>query len=176
MTTSDIAAWQTYFSVMAQVGATLAGLLFVGLTISLQHVLAARGYLSRAFSALFLQLEVLLIGLFGLLPGQPPEAVGIEFTIIGLVLFAGIRVFARNFPEDENSTVLGSRWLRFFRTALTMGGTLFPAASGIGLIAGWRYSLYLIVPGVVACVYQAIGYAWVFAVEIPRRAELKAGR
>ena len=58
MSTSDIAVWQVWFGIVAQIGATLAGLLFVGLTISLQHVIAARGYLSRAFSALFLQLEI----------------------------------------------------------------------------------------------------------------------
>jgi hypothetical protein len=171
MSTSAIAAWQSVFGVVAQIGATLAGLLFVGLTISLQHVLAARGYLSRAFSALFLQLELLLIGLFGILPGQPPYVLGSEFIVIGALLFLGIEAFARNFPEDENSAVLGSNPLRFFRKLLTRSGTLFPVASGIALIAGWRYALYLLVPAIVACVYQAIGYAWVFAVEIPRRSE-----
>ena len=169
MSTADIAVWQTFFSVTAQVGATLAGLLFVGLTISLQHVLAARGYLARAFSALFLQLEILLVGLFGLLPGQPPYILGIEFVAIGVTLFVGIRAFGRNFPEDENSTILGTSGLRAFRSILTLVGTLSAAASGVALIAGWHYALYLLMPGIVAAVYQAIGYAWVFAVEIPRR-------
>ena len=171
MSTADIAAWQVYFGIVAQIGATLAGLLFVGLTISLQHVLAARGYLARAFSALFLQFEILVIGLFGLLPGQTAFVLGIEFVVTGLLLFAGISAFARNFPEDENSTVLGSRGLVFFRTLLTMGGTLFPVASGMALIAGWHGALYLLMPAIVVCIYQAIGYAWVFAVEIPRRSE-----
>jgi hypothetical protein len=113
----------------------------------------------------------LLIGLFGLLPGQPAYLLGIEFVAVGLILLAGISIFARNFPEDENSAVLGSRGLRAYRTVLTLIGTLFPAASGIALIVGWRYALYLLMPGIVACVYQAIGYAWVFAVELPRRRE-----
>ena len=168
---TDLAAWQGFFGILAQVGATLAGLLFVGLTISLQHVLAARGYLSRAFSALFLQLEVLLIGVYGLLPGQPLWVLGIEFIVTGLALFSGIHAFARNFPEDENSTVLGTPMLRLFRAALTWIATLMPVVSGIALIVGWRGALYLLLPSVVACVYQAIGYAWVFAVEIPRRVE-----
>jgi hypothetical protein len=171
MNSADIAAWQTVFGIFAQIGATLAGLLFVGLTISLQHVIAARGYLSRAFSALFLQLEILLIGLFGILPGQPPYVLGIEFMVIGILLFVGIHAFAGNFPEDENSTVLGSPMLRLFRAALTWIATLMPVVSGVALIFGLRGALYLLLPSVVACVYQAIGYAWVFAVEIPRRAE-----
>ena len=71
MSASDILAWHDFFAVLAQAGATLAGLLFVGLTISLEHVLQARGYLARAFAALFLQLEILLIGLFGPISAQP---------------------------------------------------------------------------------------------------------
>lgn len=173
MTPADIAVWATFFSVTAQIGATLAGLLFVGLTISLQHVLAARGYLARAFAALFMQFEVLVIGVLGLVPGQPPAALGGEYVVLGLAVYAGITAFARNFPEDENSEVLGSGVPRIARTVLSTLGTLLPVASGIALIAGWPYALYLLVPGILACVYPAIGYAWVFAVEIPRRAEEK---
>ncbi|HEY8949804.1 MAG TPA: hypothetical protein VIM56_13035 [Rhizomicrobium sp.] len=173
MSTADIAAWQVFFSVVAQVGATLAGLLFVGLTISLQHVLAARGYLTRAFASLFLQFEILLIGIFGLIPNQPSFALGIELIIGGVAVFGAIFLFSRNFPEDENSTVLSSRLPRTARPFMTATGTLLPAISGVCLIVGWRGSLYLLIPAIVACIYRAIGYAWVFAVEIPRRAEEK---
>ena len=173
MSVADIAGWATFFSVLAQIGATLAGLLFVGLTISLQHVLAARGYLARAFTALFMQFEVLMIGILGLVPGQPPTALGGELILLGLGVFAGITAFARNFPEDENSDVLNSSLPRVLRAVLSTCGTLFPAVCGAALIGGWRDALYLLVPAVVFCVYPAIGYAWVFAVEIPRRAEEK---
>jgi hypothetical protein len=176
MSVANIAAWATFFSVVAQIGATLAGLLFVGLTISLQHVLAARGYLARAFAALFMQFEVLLIGVLGLVPGQPPAVLGAEYVFMGLAIFAGINAFSRNFPEDESSDVLGSTIPRVTRRILNTCGTLMPAASGVCLIAGWRYALYLLVPAVIACIYPAIGYAWVFAVEIPRRAEEKKSK
>lgn len=156
---------------IAQTGATLAGLLFVGLTISLQHMLNARGYLSRAFSALFLQFETLLIGLFGLIPSQPPFLLGIEFILAGLAILAGILTFVRNFPEDENSHVLGSKLPRRVRATLVFGGTLLPVATGIGLLLDWPYSLYLLMPAEVCCLYLSFGNAWVFAVEIPRRKE-----
>jgi hypothetical protein len=142
----------------------------------LQHVLAARGYLARAFAALFMQFEVLVIGILGLVPAQPPAALGGELIVLGLGVFAGITAFARNFPEDENSDVLGSGLPRVMRSVLSTCGTLLPVASGIALIAGWRYALYPLVPGIIACVYPAIGYAWVFAVEIPRRAEEKKNK
>src|SRR5215469_8305992 len=99
MNADVILGWHDFFMTIAQVGATLAGLLFVGLTISLPHVLGVSGYLSRAFAALFLQFELLVIGLWGLLPGQNGTALGIEYVVTGIAFAIGITVFARNFPE-----------------------------------------------------------------------------
>lgn len=169
MTANDILAWHDFFGIVAQVGATLAGLIFVGLTISLPHILKADGYLSRAFAALFVQFELLAIGIVGLVPGQSPIFLGIQFIGVGLTLFAAITVFSRNFPEDEKSAVLGGRTLRIVRFLLATLATLSPAFSGLLLIAGFPYALYFIVPSVLAASYLSIGYAWVFAVEIPRR-------
>src|SRR5665213_618346 len=171
MTEAAILQWQGFFAIVAQIGATLAGLLFVGLTISLSHVLTSRGYLSRAFAALFLQFDILVIGIFGLIPNQPPVVLGSEFIVTGLALLTGISVFTYNFPEDESSAVLGSKAMRVIRAILTYSSTLFPVASGAALILGWRGAFYLLIPAIIACVYLSIGYAWVFAVEIPRRAE-----
>jgi hypothetical protein len=169
MTASDILAWHDFFAAVAGAGATLAGLLFVGLTISLEHIVQARGYLSRAFTALFLQFEILLLGLFALVPGQPGWVLGLEWIIAGVGVLAGITAFRRNFPEDENSMVLGSRGPRIVRFVLTHTGTLAPAVAGFALFFGWAEALYLVIPAIAACIYLSIGYAWVFAVEIPRR-------
>ena len=168
MTPDAILAWHDFFVTIAQVGATLAGLLFVGLTISLPHVLGVNGYLSRAFAALFLQFELLVIGLWGLLPGQGGVALGIEYIVTGLAFTTGITVFAWHFPEDGN-TVLGARGPRTVRLVLGIGGTLLPVVAGVGLLAGQPGGLYLLMPAAICCLYLSIGNAWVFAVEIPRR-------
>src|SRR5215470_9331832 len=171
MTSAALLPWHDFFVTIAQVGATLAGLLFVGLTISLRHMLHAGGYLSRAFSALFLQFETLVIGLSGLVPDQPVWLLGCEFTFAGLAILIGILVFARNFPEDEYSHVLGSIWPRRVRNTLVYAGTLLPTLAGLALIGGFSSGLYLLVPGQICCLYLSFGNAWVFAVEIPRREE-----
>jgi hypothetical protein len=168
MSEAALAVWHDYFITVAQVSATLAGLLFVGLTISLGHVLSGSGYMSRAFVALFLQFEMLLIGLFGIVPGQPVWVVGGEFIVTGLAVFVGTSVFVANFPEHDNA-VLGSIGARAVRSTLAWTGTLFPVLTGIGLIAGRAPALYLLIPAQIACLYLSIGNAWVFAVEIPRR-------
>jgi hypothetical protein len=172
MTSTDILAWHDFFVTMAQVGATLAGLLFVGLTISLGHMLQGSGYLARAFAALYLQLETLLIGLAGLIPGQPAAFLGVELIVIGLALLAGITTFARNFPEDEHSHVLGSRGPRMVRAVLTYAATLSPVIAGSSLVIGHGGALYWLIPTEIASLYLSIGNAWVFAIEIPRRVEV----
>jgi hypothetical protein len=171
MDIDDIAAWQGFFGVLAQVGATLAGLLFVGLTISLQHLIGARGYLSRGFTALSLQFEILVIGIFGLVPQQSTETLGVEFIVTGAAVLAGTQAFARNFPEDENSKVLSGTVPRVIRAVLIGISTLAPVVAGVSLINAWLGALYWLVPAAVAAIYLSIGYAWIFAVEIPRRAD-----
>jgi hypothetical protein len=168
MTEAAINLWHDYFITIAQVSATLAGLLFVGLTISLNHVLSSAGYMNRAFVALFLQFEMLVIGIFGVVPQQPVWVVGVEFIITGLAILGGTSVFVYNFPEDSNS-VLGSRGPRTVRTVLAWIATIFPVVTGLGLIAGKPSALYFLIPAEIACLYLSIGNAWVFAVEIPRR-------
>jgi hypothetical protein len=169
MTESGILAWHDYFATIAAVSATLAGLLFVGLTISLNHMLEGRGYLYRAWAALFLQLEALLIGVFALVPGQPDAVLGAEFIVTALAVLAAIRIFGHNFPEDERSHVLGSKGARAIREVLIHIAVLFPVVSGGLLMAGDAAAFYWQIPSEVISLYLSIGLAWVFAIEIPRR-------
>jgi len=169
MTESAIAAWHDYFATLAAISATLAGLLFVGLTISLNHMLEGQGYLYRAWAALFLQFEALLIGLFALVPGQPVSILGGEFIVTGLAVLAAIRIFGHYFPEDERSHVLGSKGARAVREVLIHAATLLPVVAGGLLIAHAAGALYWLIPSEVISLYLSIGLAWVFAIEVPRR-------
>jgi hypothetical protein len=170
MTETVILAWHDYFVTVAQVSATLAGLLFVGVTISLGHMLAVRGYLYRAWAALFLQFEALVIGLFALIPGQAPFWLGVEYIAAGLSVLAAIRVFGHFFPEDENAHVLGSKGSRLVREILIHTAVLLPLAAGALLIAGSATAFFWVIPSEVIGLYLSFGLAWVFAIEIPRRA------
>ncbi len=171
MTAADIAQWQNVFGIVAQIGATLTGLLFVGLTISLGSVLQARGYLYRGFAALYLQFETVVLGLVGMLPGQGATALGLEFIVVGLAVLTGIKLFGRAFPEDENSHVLGSKGPRTVREVLLYTATLSPVIAGLSLIFHIPGALYWIAPAEIACLYLSIANSWIFAVEIPRRTE-----
>lgn len=169
MSTGEIAVWQDFFGIVAQIGATLTGLLLVGITISLNAVLQAKGYLYRGFAALYLQFETVVLGIFGMLPGQSGLVLGIEFIGTGIAVLTGIRIFARSFPEDETSHVLGSAGPRAVREILLYVATLAPVMAGLGLIFDWTGALYWVVPAEIACLYLSVANAWVFAIEIPRK-------
>jgi len=173
MTPADVLVWHDYFVTVAQVSATLAGLLFVGVTISLNHMLGGKGYLYRAWAALFLQFEALVIGLIALIPAQPISFLGLELIASALGILAAIRVFGHYFPEDENSHVLGSKGARIVRETLIHIATLLPVVSGIALIERWPNPFAWLIPSEIISLYLSFGLAWVFAVEIPRRLELE---
>jgi hypothetical protein len=173
MTESAIAAWHDYFITVAQVSATLAGLLFVGITISIGHMLAVRGYLYRAWAALFLQFEALVGGLFALVPGQSSTVLGAEYIVAGLGVLAAVRIFGHFFPEDERSHVLGSKGSRLVREILIHVAILLPVIAGGLLIWGDAHAFVWLIPSEVISLYLSFGLAWVFAIEIPRRAKDK---
>lgn len=168
-----MSGWHDYFVTVAQVSATLAGLLFVGVTISLNHMLVGKGYLYRAWAALFLQFEMLIVALFALIPGEPDWLLGAEFIASGLGVLAAIRIFGHYFPEDENSKVLGSKGARIIRETLIHLATLLPVMAGIVLIVRHPEPFAWLVPAEIISLYLSFGLAWVFAVEIPRRLELE---
>ena len=173
MTPELILTWHDYFVTVAQASATLAGLLFVGVTISLNHLLQGRGYLvprvGRALPA--------VRGLADRPFWRHPRTAGSG---------AWWRIrrgrprnsrrdphFRAYFPEDEASYVLGSKGARVAREVLLHVAILLPVASGLSLLFARAGALYWLIPGEVISLYLSIGLAWVFAVEIPRRMELQ---
>ena len=173
MTESLIQSWHDYFVTVAQVSATLAGLLFVGVTISLNHMLTGRGYLYRAWAALFLQFEALVIGLFSLIPAQASAALGWEYIATGFAVLTAIRVFGHYFPEDAQSHVLGSKGSRLVREVLIHIAVLLPVVCGAFVLGNDARAFFWLIPSEIIGLYLSFGLAWVFAIEIPRRAGMR---
>src|ERR1700733_9653745 len=77
--------WTTFFASVASASATLAGLIFVGVSISLARILSVPRLPDRAFQSLTLLLSVLVTSLLELVPGQPARVAGAEFLGMGLI-------------------------------------------------------------------------------------------
>jgi hypothetical protein len=75
-------AWQPFFIAQLGAGATLLGLLFVGLSLNLAKVIASPALPTRALIALIVLLLVLVIASLLVIPGQGLLALGFEVLVI----------------------------------------------------------------------------------------------
>src|SRR5262245_20612443 len=81
----DMSGWESFL--LAEVGASaaLAGLIFVGVSISLAKILASPRLPNRAFQALIFLLAILVICSLLLVPGQSVIGYGVEVLAVGLL-------------------------------------------------------------------------------------------
>src|ERR1700683_15702 len=85
-----MARWETFFTAQLAAAATLAGLLFVGVSLNLTKILANPSLPGRALSGFYLLLANLIVASLMLVPDQPRAAIGLEILLIGLVLWGTV--------------------------------------------------------------------------------------
>ena len=135
------AAWASFC--VAQVGASAAllGLLFVGVSINLEKVLAYPGLPDRALLALVLVLNVLVIASLMLVPGQPQRLLGAEVLVAGGVVW-GVGTMLRSRTARGNGHQ-GRRAAIGNHVLLEFAALPFVLA-GIALLLGQPAGLYAI--------------------------------
>src|ERR1700683_5678897 len=82
-----MARWEAFFAAQLAAAATLAGLLFVGVSLNLAKILDNSSLPGRALSGFYLLLANLIVASLMLVPDQPPTASGLEILVIGLALW-----------------------------------------------------------------------------------------
>lgn len=164
VTAYDASQWSSLFMATAAAAAALTGLVFVAVSINLTRILRFRGLPERALETLVLLLNVLVVSIAGLLPGQGHTALGIELLAVALV-FAGMVVatalrstLPEHVPRARMSLRVGT--LAAATVPFVIGGASVLAASGGGL--------YWIAAGTVGAIAAALLNAWVLLVEINR--------
>lgn len=157
-------AWESLFVAEAGASAALAGLVFVGVSISLAEILAHPSLPGRALESLMVLLSVLVLSSLMRVPEQSLTAVGVEI-LLGLVGWLAVatlhvrrlRAIEWRFRRETLATVI------FGETTMI----LFVIA-GIAVLARGEGGLYWVVPGVILCFLDAMANAWVLLVEIHR--------
>ncbi len=157
--------WNDLFVASAGAASVLAGLIFVGLSINLDKLVAMSAVLLRAAAALALLVGVLGISILLLIPEQSLRNAGIE--VLGTALAIGVIV-----------GVLSERSIRrsqqeFRGNAIALTGLRIAAlvplfASGILMIGNYSAGLDLLVPSFLMAFVVSIVEAWVVLVEIAR--------
>ena len=156
-------AWQTFFAAQVGASAALAGLIFVSVSLSLTKIIASAHLPTRAFQALIVLLEILIISSLAIVP-QPIRYIGIEILVIGGAIWALVIAFDRQ--------TLASAGAEYRRRAL-LRMILSQTAAALFVVAGLvtlasASGLYWLVPGMIFTYLIAMLDAWVLLVEINR--------
>ncbi len=157
--------WENFFVAEVGASATLAGLIFVGVSINLAKIMAYPGLPNRALEALTVLLMVLLVSSLQLVPGQLSVLNGGEVLLIGLAGWIAIfrlhiahlrAVEQEHLPQALSEAALGQVAMLSFVTA------------GILIITQGIGSMYWISLGTI-CAFLIVFYnAWILLIEINR--------
>jgi len=157
------ADWHDFFMAAVGASAALLGLLFVTMSINLEHILKYPHLPGRAGATLTTLLVALIVCCFGLAPAQSGPALGWE--VIGLTLAAAVHVtwatVRKRRPDDPRSWTLGALALLLVPVLVVTGG-------GVSLVAKDGGGLYWILAGTTLTFVAASINAWVLMVEILR--------
>ncbi|HEY7068086.1 MAG TPA: hypothetical protein VII06_41935 [Chloroflexota bacterium] len=160
-----MSGWDNFF--LAQVGASaaLAGLLFVGVSINLEKILASPWLPGRALETLVLLLTVLVVSSVMLVPRQPLPLLGGEVLVLGLanwLLMTRLHLQARQVvaPSLRQSFAARVASVQAACVPFIVGGIILTFQSEAGY--------YWLVAGVLGCVVVAVLNAWVLLIEINR--------
>jgi len=84
----DLEQWTDFFILVGTGSATLAGLVFVALTINLRGVARDATHRYRAINMLTGFASIFLLGALALMGHQPPVAIGIEWIVVAALALA----------------------------------------------------------------------------------------
>jgi hypothetical protein len=161
----DAANWTYFCAAMVGATAALTGLLFVSVSLNLDHILKGPQFLpQRAAEALASLLFVLSASAFVLVP-QNIRLVGAEILVIVVPLIVvTLRSQLAYRSQQTDDPVL---WL-VSRMSATAMATVPGLLAGISLVTRWGGGLYWLVPLSILGIAGAVYNAWVLLVEIVR--------
>ena len=166
MSVASITEWSTLLSVEAETAATLTGLVFVGVSINLDRMMQYPGLPGRAAESILQFLEVFLISMLALIPGQPERALAIELLGFGVLFWVLQITLQVRYLRLKAGLPM---WWFVLRAALSQCATVPYWVAGIALLTGLPGALYWLMPGFVFSFAAGIVGAWVLLVEVRRR-------
>jgi len=160
-----LVGWDSFFTAEAGASASLAGLIFVGVSINITKILSIPRLPRRAIQALMALLMVLVVSLLLLIPSQSLLEVGAEVFLVWIVGWAvNTRNDFLNFRETEKQY----RRQYILIALLDQLTLVFYLLSGIALVYFGENGIYLLVPATILSFIQSMMDAWVLLVEINR--------
>lgn len=159
------ADWANFALAITAAAATLAGLLFVAMSINLQRILSFPNLPARAAQTLILFATPLFTGVLVVVPGQPRTALGAELLATGIAIGTVLVVIDARAPRWDQETRLTGFVFRIFPAIASCGCLVIAGATLLARAGG---GLYWLVPSVLAAFVFGLVNAWVLLVEIMR--------
>ena len=150
---------------LAEVAATLTGLVFVAVSINLTRVLATPGLPGRAGESLMQLLGVVAISTTALIPQQGAIALGVEVLAISSLLWLVQTVLQTRYLKSKTGH---PRHWGIVRIVKTQFANVPFFIAGILLLRDSPAGLYWLAPGFLFSVIAGVVNAWVLLVEILR--------
>jgi hypothetical protein len=162
--------WHDFFLAQAGAAGVLTGLVFVGVSINLEKILADphSGLPGRAAEALILLVAVLTASTLQLVPGQSTALIGVEVLAVGLAAWGWIVAIQLRRLGYWRTMRPDLRQAFVLRVALGQLATLPLVIAGIAVLTVGLGGLYWLVAGTVFSILAALSEAWVLLVEINR--------
>lgn len=155
--------WHDLFAASAGAAATLGGLLFVAVSLNLEHVLKTPTLPPLAARSLTGLLGLLLMSLLCLAPAQSAASLGADITVLGVAIMVVVMASALR------THLPVTRWSWTVQTiVLALVSTVPTVTAGVTLMLGAGGGLHWAVLELVCGFSVAIYAAWVLLIEIRR--------
>ncbi|MCB0857500.1 MAG: hypothetical protein KDB57_05190 [Solirubrobacterales bacterium] len=161
---TEISEWSDLFVASAGATAALAGLVFVAISINIDRILKLEGVAELGLITLILLVGVLVVSLFGLIPGQEDTSFGYE--MLALSVISSLAVFA--LVKRSLAGVGPGEGRLTSRLILPMFGTVPYLVGSVLLVTGSDAGMYWVFAGMVGAIIAAVMNAWILLVEILR--------
>jgi len=159
----DPDAWRDYFVTTGSIGAAIAGLVFVALSINLREILRYPAIVGRGAEALALLLSIAAVAIVGVWPADR-AVVGVAVLLVGAVTW----IILLTIVGRRDSGTGASSAQHASRLILGQLATLPTILAGASLATGVGPGLDVLVPGTLFSLFAGVVGAWVLLVEILR--------
>lgn len=157
--------WDGFFQAQVGAAASLAGLVFVGVSLNLGKIMDSGHLPNRAQEALLVLLLNLVISSLFLVPGQAPLALGWEVLGLGALAWLAIMLlhldsFRRMDREFRRRATTVAVVSHVMAALVCLGGAILALHGPAGV--------WWLTPGLLLTYFVALANAWVLTVEINR--------
>ena len=157
--------WNNFFAAIVGASATLSGLIFVGVSISLNRILPTPKLSGRALESLILLLNVLIIAALCLVPGQPVNMLGTEILGISILVWIITLII-----DIGMVTQIAAAYKRYYRLNILITQLCMLPYMVAGTLMLFQHStaIYWLVPAILMSFVKSLIDGWILLVEIHR--------